>query len=352
MSKGLKLLVVGGVPNEKYHCIYGGATVLMKNFLNYLNQNNFAYKFVQTNKFVDARTLELKPLQNKIYFLFTFLLYLPWCNIVMFNFSDHGVINFFPKLSALARLLGKKVVLRKFGGSFDIYLNKVSEKKKKNSLDALKKADLILFETKAGIEHLKTLLGNNINIQWFPNVRDKAKFRKNINEFNHKIVFMSHVSDEKGMRDLLSLADKYRNIYQFDIYGAIKEDKYKNFDWAKYGVNYYGQITSEQVMHKLLDYDILILPSYREGYPGIIIEALSVGIPVISTTVGGIPEVIEDGKSGCLYTAGNFNEMSDALLKITAKNYKMFSDNAYKTFQDNFESNHVNELIIDSIINI
>ena len=45
------------------------------------------------------------------------------------------------------------------------------------------------------------------------------------------------------------------------------------------------------------DIDALILPSYNEGMPVVILEAMSYGLPVIATSVGGIPEIMEDGKN-------------------------------------------------------
>lgn len=347
-----KLLIIGGLPNEKYHCRYGGATVLMKNFVEFLTTNNYQYKFVQTNKFINTKTLELKPRLNKLYFLFYFLLYLPWCEVVMFNFSDHATINLFPKLQKIAKLLGKKVVLRKFGGSYDLSLAKVPPKQQQMSLLALAHSDAVFFETKAGIAHLKSLIGDSSKIHWFPNVRNEAPLIKDRNRYEKKIVFMSHISNEKGVADLLKISEELRGEYTIDLYGAIKEDQYKDYEWNKHGVNYCNQIPSEEVMQRLPAYSLLILPSYREGYPGIIIEALSAGVPIISTNVGGIPEIIQDGYNGKLVEPGNVRGFIKAIKSINEDNYCSYSSNALKSFNDNFCATMINDRILKIIKSI
>lgn len=58
--------------------------------------------------------------------------------------------------------------------------------------------------------------------------------------------------------------------------------------------------------------DIFVLPSYAEGQPIAILEAMSASLPVISSRVGSIPEVVEDGKTGFLITSGD---------RVSLKNY-------------------------------
>ncbi|MEK7063551.1 MAG: glycosyltransferase family 4 protein [Patescibacteria group bacterium] len=63
----------------------------------------------------------------------------------------------------------------------------------------------------------------------------------------------------------------------------------------------------------LKGFDIFVLPSRKEGLPYTILEAGAAGVPVISTTVGGIPEIIDDNISGTLVNAFDAHELADAL---------------------------------------
>ena len=351
MSKNKeRLLVVGPLPCEKYNCQWGGATVLMKNFRDYLLEKGIDHRFVQTNKYVNPHTLELRPRVNQLHFIVHFVAALPWCDTVMFNFSDHGTVNMFPMLSSIARKMGKKVVLRKFGGSFGIYLQDVPDDKKRKVLSAIKAADLVFFETKAGIAHLKTLIGETDKIHWFPNVRKAAPQRKDPSQFSRKLVYMSHISNEKGVGCLLEAFGRLPEDYSLDFYGAIKEDCYENFDWQVHRVNYKGEVSAAEVLRRLPEYDLLLLPSYREGYPGIIIEALSIGLPVISTRVGGIPEMIENEKNGVLTEAADVDGLVNAIRSVNENNYAEYCRNAYNSFCQKFESNDTNTRILSIVL--
>jgi glycosyltransferase involved in cell wall biosynthesis len=57
----------------------------------------------------------------------------------------------------------------------------------------------------------------------------------------------------------------------------------------------------------------LVLPSFAENFPSVIMEAFALGRPVIATYVGGIPELVEAGKSGWLAPAGSVDALADAM---------------------------------------
>lgn len=350
--KKVQLLIIGSIPDEKHKLRYGGATVLMQNYLDYLRHHEIPFTFIQNNRFSNLKTGDRRVRLNKVFFITIFLIKIWFCKIVMFNFSDSGTVNFFPILSKFAKSIGKKTVLRKFGGSLEVYLSTKDDAIKNNALTALKNADLILFETKAGIEYIISEIGTNANIQWFPNNRNLSSLFKDRRNFSRRCVYISHIKEEKGIDVFLEVASKMSPEYSFDLYGAVKEEKYRSLDYASYNVVYHGQIPSSDVLKTLLDYDILLLPSYREGYPGIIIEALSVGIPVVAFEVGGIPEIIKDKYNGLLVKPGDVTGFIKSIRSITKDDYFSLSENARTSFIENFESEKTNKRITDSIFSL
>ncbi|WP_338518685.1 glycosyltransferase [Alteromonas gracilis] len=67
----------------------------------------------------------------------------------------------------------------------------------------------------------------------------------------------------------------------------------------------------------------MLLPSHNEGLPIAILEAMSAGLAVISTTVGGIPEAIPDTRSGLLIEPGDKDALSDAIEKFITDNAQL-----------------------------
>ena len=70
-------------------------------------------------------------------------------------------------------------------------------------------------------------------------------------------------------------------------------------------VQFLGALNSEAVRSLYLDADIFVLPSFAEGIPVVLMEAMASGLPCISSHITGIPELIEHGQSGLLVSAGD-----------------------------------------------
>jgi len=79
-----------------------------------------------------------------------------------------------------------------------------------------------------------------------------------------------------------------------------------------------GWIGSEQVRELLAESRALVLPSFAEGLPVVIMEAMASGRPVISTFVAGIPELVEPGRSGWLVPAGTIAPLVAAMREALA----------------------------------
>ncbi|MDN3275923.1 glycosyltransferase [Frankia sp. RB7] len=74
-----------------------------------------------------------------------------------------------------------------------------------------------------------------------------------------------------------------------------------------------GWITTDQVREQILKSKALILPSFAEGLPVVLMEAMALRRPVISTFVAGIPELVEPGKHGWLVPAGDVDRLATAM---------------------------------------
>lgn len=77
-----------------------------------------------------------------------------------------------------------------------------------------------------------------------------------------------------------------------------------------------GWISSDDVRQQMLASRALVLPSFAEGLPVVIMEALALRRPVISTFVAGIPELVQHGENGWLVPAGDVNSLRDAIRRV------------------------------------
>lgn len=82
-----------------------------------------------------------------------------------------------------------------------------------------------------------------------------------------------------------------------------------------------GWITNRQVREHLLNCRAMILPSFAEGLPVVIMEALALKRPVISTYVAGIPELVEPANTGYLVPAGSVRELARVMTQVLREDY-------------------------------
>lgn len=81
-------------------------------------------------------------------------------------------------------------------------------------------------------------------------------------------------------------------------------------------VHFLGTIPHEEVPLWINAADLLALPSISEGTPNVIMEALSCGVPVVASRVGGVPELVEDNKNGFLVEPRNSHSLAEALIRL------------------------------------
>lgn len=329
-----KLLVIGPLMTES-SLSFGGVVVLFSDFVNHLKKFNVDHTIIGINSnksklytFININVKVLKKIKGHT------------------HVSLHGTANNFlffgPFLVVYCKIFGKKLSLRKFAGNFDSIYENSNFFKKRIIEFVLKKSDSVFFETKYLIEFFKKF---NVNTFWFPNVRVTSEFNTSF-KFKKKFIYLGSIQEEKGIDDLLKASRYLSDSYKIDLYGNIREDKYKYLEkWNNKIVSYKGIIKPTEVQRILSLYDVLILPSYREGYPGVIVEAYSVGLPVIATSLKGISEIVENGISGILCPTNSPLELSKAIKYFDSKNYSKFRYEAKRSF-NHFDSALQSEKIL------
>ncbi|MCH9652925.1 MAG: glycosyltransferase [Planctomycetes bacterium] len=82
----------------------------------------------------------------------------------------------------------------------------------------------------------------------------------------------------------------------------------------------------------------LVLPSLWEGMPNVVLEAMAAGLPVISTAVDGVSELIQDGEQGTLVASGSSKEILEALLDLSSRPavFQKMAENAQNTVKKEF----------------
>lgn len=153
------------------------------------------------------------------------------------------------------------------------------------------------------------------------NVRLKP-YEKNRDVF--RILIIGTILVTKGYRELLEailkIRDKGYNVV-LDVVGDYKDEKFEKWvvsfienNDLRESVVFHGY--QKDVFPFLRESYLFVLPSYGEGTPRSILEAMAMGIPVIATTVGGIPDLISHGVSGFLVSPKDSKVLEEQILYV------------------------------------
>ncbi|MCP4146931.1 MAG: glycosyltransferase family 4 protein, partial [bacterium] len=134
------------------------------------------------------------------------------------------------------------------------------------------------------------------------------------------ILFVGRIQEEKGISELLTAFKKvvvtYPNL-RMNIYGDSENRESIETMWDHHPqIYFHGHVDSNKMPGVFTTADIFVLPSYSEGLPNVVMEAMASGAAVIASRVGGIPELLEEGKCGILVTPGNAAEIETAIVTL------------------------------------
>ncbi len=140
-----------------------------------------------------------------------------------------------------------------------------------------------------------------------------------------KLLYVGRLIENKGIQFLINCVhdmNKYHNFKSADLVtlyivgnGPYLPELELLSDNKEY-IYFCGEQFNKDVMKYYENADIFILPSLVEGRGTVLMEAMSFGLPIVSTCVGGIPEVVDHNITGLLVKAGSTIELSNAILLL------------------------------------
>ncbi len=325
--------------------LIGGATVSFGHLIDYMEDHQEKYTLINTQYFLQGIQRYLNPL----YVLLQILKNVATVDVVFLNSSRGGTKYLSPLLFVLAKVFRLKFVFRPFGGNIKDYTAQYNGFQKWIFQNTTLRADLFFLQTKELMQFYATQAKNTMQL---PTSREEPveKLLRGTLPFSKRFVYLGYVNEAKGIDHVLEAANQLGADYTIHIYGPIKEEKYKE-KFATEKINYQGVLAKEEVLKTLKEYDVLLLPTFYqgEGYPGAIIEAYSLGLPVITTQWKAIPEIVQDGKTGFLIEPQSTAALVAAIRHFSVDNYSRYSEEARRFFLETFSVTKVTGRAIDQI---
>jgi glycosyltransferase involved in cell wall biosynthesis len=162
----------------------------------------------------------------------------------------------------------------------------------------------------------------HIRVEYVPNPIDFSELPIPIvkeNNDRHIALFLGWVIPAKGVEELVQAWAKLcPPRWELILVGPSDED-YQKYLLRRYHPNnlrFVGELTHEDAMQLLAESDLFVLPSYTEGFPNVILEAMALGKPIIATNVGAIEDMLSDD-CGLLINPKDVAGLIEALSRLT-----------------------------------
>lgn len=304
--------------------VKGGVSSVVKSLMTEMERRGNEVKLYST--YIDT----IHPLLRVLYSLFrifNFMARLQPFKYDVFYLHVCAFGSFYRKFFyvLLLSILRKPVILHQHAADLELFLNKNKFNKWLGRL--VFGSSSKIFVLSENMKQITKAVTDNENIFIIENpVRVPDFARANdvqaIDEV--RLVFLGEIGKRKGIYDLIQavseLTDEQKNKIHLDIGGNKELDTLTSMI-KQYGLEktctVHGWVDGDKKSELLREATVFILPSYFEGVPISILEAMSYELPVISTNVAGIPEIVQHQYNGLIIQPGDIESLKQSILYFT-----------------------------------
>ncbi len=307
-----KVLIVATSPKSR-----GGITSVIKAHIQGGLCDRYNCKWIATH--ID--TSKFRAFFYFLWGLISFLFFLPTASIVHIHLSEPSSALRKLLFFSCARIFRKKTIVHFHSFSTDSTINGDKQWLYRYMFS---RANVVVVLSQMWKDNVcKSFNIDNVVVLYNPCatiVSDKAYIKKK------NILYAGALCARKGYADLLGAFAKIANVHRdwklvFAGNGEIEDGKRIS---KELGIEeqcvFLGWINGEEKDKVFKESSILCLPSYAEGFPMAVLDAWAYGLPVITTPVGGIPDIVNDGENGLLFNPGDEAALTQKLQLLIENN--------------------------------
>lgn len=333
--KKIRVLMCGSARKEK-----GGMNSVIDQLMDHKWDNKIELSYLATH-------ISGNNIKKIIYFIVAyiklhFLILFDKFDIIHIHMSYKG--SFIRKyyVAKLCKKHNKKVIIHLHGSEFKDYYLGASEKLKNEIVELFNIVDVTIALGKEWEDFILSI-APKANVKVINNAVTIPELDEKIVNPEPAFLFMGALIKRKGVLDLLKAAkilnDEGISKFKIMIAGTGEEEaclkKYVLENALEKNIEFLGWVGKNDRPELLRSTDVLVLPSYNEGLPMAILEAMSYGLPIISTSVGSIDEAVKENENGYLIEPGDSLSLASKM--------KLFIDDSMLLKKQSKESRKIAE---------
>ncbi len=316
-------ILIGGYPDKEMKQHPGGQVTSIRLFVEYATMNLIKLHIIDTsqNSFpVTPFNTRLINSIKRIQYLLKLLRKKNINGVIIFSSSG---FSFYEKI--LMAFLSNMYNIRSFlfirSGHF-INLNQNNSIVRSLNKLLLKIPTYIGAQGNKWLEFYKEMNTDLSKVKLIYNwIKIKGNFLYNTDKEPIIFLFAGLMDAKKGVLDLFDVIEEYDDLKQYVfrfagdgvLFEKLQERKEKN---NLLNVELLGWLEQKELFNEYKKADVFILPSYAEGFPNAVLEALNFRLPVISTNIGGIPDSIINNYNGYIFEPGDKKRMHASIKKL------------------------------------